>query len=65
MRKRVLESGTLIQAKRAVKYFSNAYLNVDFSLDRARAILDGSWPQAAMILQESLKKATAYHEKDE
>lgn len=57
LRKRVLESGTLMQARRMVKYFSNLYIEVDADLGYTNAILDGSWPSAEGMLLVALEKA--------
>lgn len=56
LRKKALKSDDIEFVKKAMKEFSDLWLNVDEELSYCRCILDGSWPHSEKILTRTLEK---------
>ena len=57
LRQVALESNDIKFVKKVMTDFADLWLNADFDRSYYQCILDGSWPQAENILNDSLGKA--------
>jgi len=60
LRSKALKSDDIKFVKKALKEFSDLWLNVSQDLAYHRCILDGSWPEAEEILTKSLEKTEKF-----